>query len=78
MYEITMLTLDWNHGRIVVRLKGANGLVKEVVFGDKANARAMMKSLNRADFTVKSLQRRIMERLLSGGHLQGTISGSPD
>ena len=77
-YKIIQLVLDMEQGRIVVRLVGSGGQRKEVVLGDAANARAMLKALNKADLSVKSLNRRIMEKLLADGHLEGSISGTPD
>ncbi|KKM14920.1 hypothetical protein LCGC14_1701240 [marine sediment metagenome] len=77
-YRVAQLTLDWEHGRIVIRLVGDNGERKEVVFGDADNARSMMRALNKADLSAKSLHRRIIEKLISDGHLVGSISGAPD
>ena len=77
-YDLIQLTLDWEHGRIVVKLLGDNGERKEVVFGDADNARAMMRALNKANLSAKSLHRRVMEKLLTDGHLVGRISGAPD
>ncbi len=77
-YKIIQLVLDMEHGRIVVRLIGSGGQRKEVLFGDADNARAMMKTLNTANLSNKSLHRRIMEKLISSGHLVGSISGTPN
>lgn len=77
-YRVVQLTLDWEHGRIVVRLVGDNDERKEVVFGDADNARALMQALNKMDLSTVSLHRRIMERLIADGHLVGSISGVPD
>ncbi len=77
-YSFARLTLDWEHGRVVVVLVGANGERKEVVFGDADGARALMRSFNKADFSSKSLHRRLMEKLIAEGHLVGAIAGAPD
>ena len=77
-YSITHLSLNWEHGRIVVKLIGENGERRDVILGDAENARAMMTALNTLDLSVKSLHRRIMEKLISSGKLAGTISGTPD
>ncbi len=77
-YSVAQLTLDWEHGRIAIRLVGGNGERREVVFGDADNARAMMQALNKMDLSTKSLHRRIMEKLIADGHLVGSISGVPD
>lgn len=77
-YRVSQITLDWEHGRIVIRLVGDNGKRKDVVFGDADNARSLMQTLNKADLSTKSLHRRIMEKLIADGHLVGSISGVPD
>ena len=78
VYSVAQLVLDWERGRIVVRLVGDNNVRKEVVLGDAENARSMMRSLNKANLSVKSLHRRIMEELITRGYLAGSISGTPD
>ena len=77
-YKIVRIVFDWEHGRFAIMLKGANGARKEVVYGQNTGARDLMRSLNRANFTTKSLHRRLMEKLLADGHLVGSISGVPD
>ena len=42
-------------------------------------ATVMMTALNKADLTVNSLQKRILEQLVSDGKLApGTVTGTPD
>lgn len=42
-------------------------------------AETLLNALNKADLTVKSLERRVIERLLADGKIgTGTISGTPD
>ena len=77
-YSIAQLVLDRQHGRIVINLIGDNGQRKVVIFGDAENARSMLRVLNTANLSNKSLYRRIMEELISNGNLAGTISGTPD
>lgn len=38
----------------------------------------MIKWLNTANLTTKSMQKRILERLSTDGYLPGTVSGTPD
>ena len=77
-YNIARLVLDWEHGRIVIVLVGDNDERKQIVFGEADNARAMMRALNKANLSVMSLHRRIMEKLVNDGHIVGSISGVPD
>ena len=77
-YELVRIVFDWEHGRLAILLKGANGERKEVVYGQNTGARDLMRSINKADFSTKSLHRRLMEKLLADGHLAGSISGTPD
>lgn len=77
-YVLKELNLDWVNKTVVVVLRGSNGENKEVVYGEDDGSMAMLRSLNKVDLSVKSLHRRIMERLLADGHLVGSISGAPD
>lgn len=38
---------------------------------------AMVQALNTANLSVKSLNRRLMERMIADGKIAGTISGTP-
>ena len=77
-YRIAQISFDWEQTRVAVVLVGTNGERKEVVYGQNTGARGMMRALNKADFSTKSLHRQLMEKLLADGHLAGTISGAPD
>ena len=74
-YTIKELNLNWEQKVVVIVLLGANNEEKQVVY---RNSAALIIALNKTDLSVKSLQRRIMERLIADGHIGGTISGSPD
>ncbi len=73
-YQPAQLVFDYEHGRIVVRMRGENGERREFVFGDAENARTMLRALNKADLSNNSLLRRIMKRLVDDGHLDGTVA----
>lgn len=77
-YSVASLFLSWEAKSITIVLLGENNERKQVVYDDNTGATALMNGLNKADLSVKSLHKRIMERLLSDGHLAGTISGTPD
>ena len=78
---LVQLDMSMELGRIYAVLKGNNGERFEVAWSDTAgqNATALMNSLNKANLTIKSLQRRVIEQALADGKLPAfTISGTPD
>ena len=76
-YRVVGLNLDWDGATIVIFLKSPDGhsLVFSYVGTEATN---LMTTLNKIDLTVKSLQRRILEKLSTDGKLVGTVSGTPD
>lgn len=76
-YRVIYLLLDWEQARIAVHVRGTNGERKEFLY-EGVTATTMMTNLNKADLSVKSLHRRIMERLIADGHIQGAVIGVPD
>lgn len=85
-YEIARVVIDWENSRVVVVLRGANGVRKQVVYGDfetdpgvaPANGRGMLNEMSRSNHQIKSLQRKVLERLVADGYLLGIVSGTPD
>lgn len=85
-YRVVYLGLDWEGKQIVIRLRGTNGESRSFTYGGRlaatpearADALAMMVALNTANLSTRSLQRRILERLVADGKLTGTVSGTPD
>jgi hypothetical protein len=77
-YRVTSLTLNFGGQKISMELTGTNGeiLIPPPIVG--STAVTLMVALNKANLSVKSLQRRILERLVADGVLAGTINGSPD
>lgn len=76
-YRVVQLTLDWTNPAIVIGLRGGNGESQSFQYTG-ATATTLMQQLNVANLSVKSLHRRIIERLVADGKLAGAISGSPD
>jgi hypothetical protein len=74
-YRIAGLFLNVEDEYVEVNLRGANGELRVERYDD---ALPMIVALNKANLSTKSLQRRIMERLITDGRLAGTISGTPD
>lgn len=76
-YQVVYLELDWERARIVVKLHGSDGSrLSHNYRGDTATQ--LMRALNTANLSAKSLHRRVLERLVADGVIGGTISGVPD
>ncbi len=76
-YEVARLCLHWDAQIITIELSGENGEELQVTYtGDIALN--LMRGLNKANLSTKSLNRRIMERLVADGKLSGSVSGTPD
>ena len=64
-------------GAVLIELKDNNDASSSYQYtGDTAID--MIKWLNTANLTVKSMQKRILERLSADGYLPGTVVGTPD
>ena len=72
-----LLHLNSEQATIKAGFRGDNGEYTSIGY-EGTDATTLMVALNKADLSVKSLQRRIMERAVSDGKLSGTISGTPD
>lgn len=86
-YRLVLLHLDWEHSFIAINLRGANGQLRTFSYGgdapavppaERTKALNLMIALNKANLSIKSLQRRVLEQLVADGLLTGTISGAPD
>jgi hypothetical protein len=78
-YSLSALHLDWDNGTILVFLKGANGevFVKAYTPTTTPTGVSLIISLNKANLSVTSLQKRIYQQLIADGVKVGTISGTP-
>lgn len=76
-YRVVTLNLDWRGQRILIVLQGENGELKGFDY-EGADAITMMTALNKANLSVQSLQRRVLNRLIMDGHITGAVAGSPD
>lgn len=76
-YTINRLDLDWGMAVIRIYLLGNNGQEHKVEYSG-ADATAQMVALNKANLSTKSLQKRVIEKLVADGKLAGTITGTPD
>ena len=84
-FRPTLVHLDWEADQVIVRLRevSASGLVSDgkVISHNYSGSAAttLLKTLNTANLSTKSLHRRIMEKLQADGVIgSGSISGAPD
>ena len=75
-YRVVRLFLDWPNGLINIDLADENGKITAFQYTNAA-ATSLMIFLNTANLSIKSLHRRILEKLVADGKLAGTISGTP-
>lgn len=75
-YRVTLLHLDWTGAQIQIVLTGPQGESAGFVYSGQ-EATDLMLVLNTANLSVKSLHKRILEKLVANGKLSGTISGTP-
>jgi hypothetical protein len=64
-------------GCIVINLRDNNNVQSNYQYTG-APAITMIKSLNTANLTTKSMHKRILEKLSADGLLPGTVTGTPD
>jgi hypothetical protein len=75
---MTLLTLDWTASAIVARVNFSDGF-EQMVYYNGPVALTLMRQLNKANLTIKSLQRLAIERFVLDGKLPaGSVSGAPD
>lgn len=86
-YEIAFINLGWEASTIVIGLRGENGELKVFTYGgnnpdntaaDRTKARNLMIALNKMNFTTNSLQKRVIQQLVTDGFIAGTVTGTPD
>lgn len=77
-YQVAKLVLDLQHAAIEILLQvpGSDSTVYFLYSGGEAIT--LMRALNKMDLSVKSLHRRILEKLIADGKLVGVVSGAPD
>ena len=76
-YRVNELHMYWIGKFIRIELRGENGETLEFSY-DGDEARSLMLALNKANLSTKSLHKRIMEKLINDGLIDGTISGSSE
>jgi hypothetical protein len=64
-------------GQILIMLRNEHNEPSNYSYSG-AEATAMIKQLNTANLTTKSMHKRILEKLSNDGKLPGTVTGTPD
>jgi hypothetical protein len=77
-WTISRVIYDWDGAAIYAVVRFLDGRTKDYTYGG-STATTLMRGLNKADCSVKSQLRRVMERLaVDFPELAGTVSGAPD
>lgn len=82
-YRVTMLLIEREpRVRVVVNVTADNGNPIQVVYTDEnggSTAANIISALNTANLSTKSLQKRVLEKLVADGFLPaGNVTGTPD
>lgn len=75
-YRVSRLDLDWDGRLILVHLRGAFQETRTFSYSG-TEAETLLRALNTANLSTKSLHRRILEKLTADGLLSGTVEGTP-
>jgi len=83
-YHVVAITLNMEAlgpagepGFVHIALKSDSGNLL-THFYEGPQAQTMIKTLNTANLTTKSLHKRVLEKLAADGVLPGTVNGTPD
>lgn len=79
-YRVAQLHLEPDDRRFTLVVRGTNGETI-TAYREGTDAVTLMRALNKANNTIKSLERRALEWLAAqpeGAAIPGTISGAPD
>lgn len=83
-YHVIAIQLYWEQQTIIITLRGDNGELKTFTYGgpapddNRAKATQLMIALNKMNFSVNSLQKRVIQQLVNDGFIAGTVTGTPD
>lgn len=77
-WDLSAMVLDVDKMQIIIRLRstGSAALTLEKTY-DGAVGDTLLRSLNKANLTTRSLIERTYDRLISDGVISGTVSGTP-
>ena len=76
-FTVSELYFNWPRQVISVVLTGAAGQVQTHSWNG-STATTLMTQLNKANLSVTSLHRRVLNQLISDGVIAGSVAGSPE
>jgi hypothetical protein len=76
-WTIASMHLDVDRMRIVVRLRSIGGDVTIEKVYDGPVGDTLLRNLNKANLTTRSLLQRTFDRLIADGVIEGTVTGTP-
>ena len=77
-YTVERLSIQRSPACIDVTAKDNNGKETAVTYNG-ATAQTLLGQLNKGNFTVNSLQKQVINRLIADGYLPaGSVTGTPD
>lgn len=72
-YKIGTLILNWPGQYVRIDLIGDDGSVKSIAY-DGPQALALLNALSKADLSVESLQKRLLDKLVIDNKVKGSVS----
>ena len=76
-YHISRISLDYDGAAIDIYLTGANGNPLHVVYYGPT-AITLLTAFNKLNLSTRSLRQRIFDKLVTDGHLAGSVTGTVD
>lgn len=77
-FTVWRLDLNWRDAVVGIYLKDdSTGVIRTFSYTGQ-EATNLMVALNKMNLTIKSLHRRVIEKLINDELLSGTIEGTPD
>jgi len=81
-YTIRAIYFGWDEGLIKITLRDNVGEIVTAVYEDSADDKAattLLRALNTVNLSTMSLQKRVIQRLVTDGKLPaGAVTGAPD
>lgn len=76
-YTFKLISLDWEGAQITILLRDAATPTRVVTFTyTGATASTLMIALNKANLSTRSLNQRVLDRLIADGKIAGTVTGT--
>lgn len=76
-YRVAFIQLDWELKKIIIYIRSDLGERRAIIY-EGQQAVDYMRILNKSNFSINSMHKRILQKLSLDGELVGTVSGVPD